>query len=997
MEESRPSDDRPQAEDAARGGADDGSDMTLDPGVGGASGAVPPGLTNRDALETMAAPAGAGAAGTPTASPHADPEATCFLPGPAADPEATCFLPGAAADPDATCALPAPRLPADPQATVDLGPGGTGSAPSLVVRDSATGGSSIGGPAAQRVPGQPWVEGYVIEGELGRGGMGVVYKARQPKLRRTVAIKMIRAAGLASEEHVARFYAEARAVAALQHVNIVQIHDIGESETLPYYSLEFVPGSSLDKKLAKQPQPPLEAAAMVETLARAMHYAHQHGIVHRDLKPANVLLSEEGVPKITDFGLAKDTGEDSGMSRDGQAMGTPSYMPPEQARGDLAQLGPKADVYALGAILYEMLVGRPPFLGANAYDTLLQVLKNDPIAPSQLVPRLPKDVETICLKCLEKDPAKRYASAADLADDCRRYIEGEPILSRPISAPERAWRWCKRNPRMASLIAAVAGLLVTVAVGSSVAAMVILAERDAKEVQRKAAVKAQGLAELHERVAKENEETARRNEETARKEREIATEQSQLAFESLKTVIVDIHSQLDDAPRTLKLKQQLLDTAIGSLDAVQKVSDRAEMDRAESVDATLQMAYAQLAENWQKMGEMDKAIEANERCLAMARERSAAKTAEKGEHDGSRLNVAAVAANLGNMKMLHQRDPAAALELLDESMRICLELKGKERSAGEGAGVITEQQLDALVDEARSMIGFLNYLQGDPAAAAPLFREALAARRAGVAANPDDRDAEQALGRSLKAVGETAYLLGDRDGGFRLYDECVALERELVDRNPGVPELEFDLAITEGDYGDLFIREGDADGARVRYDRSVEMLRRLSEQDPENAGIIEQLGLAWYRRGQLARTEADAALAADCFGRSLEIRRLLAGADPTNISWRMSLMLSLARAGERGEAESVAATLPTVHGDRELLLSIAKAFSIAAGDTTGDESAGYAERALATIGKAIAAGFRDAKILRTDPDLAPIRDDARYRDLVEEAARADATPAAAAD
>lgn len=938
-------------------GTDPGSERTIDPAGSPPTQRGRPGTqpTDAGALETLARPI----------STQTDPDATCVLQAPAAvDPGATCDLPTpAAADPDATCILTAGGGPPDPQATIDLASRDP-EAPSLVVRDSRSGSDSGGGAMPSRVPGQPWVEGYVIEGELGRGGMGVVYKARQPKLRRTVAIKMIRAAGLASEEHVARFYAEARAVAALQHVNIVQIHDIGESETLPYFSLEFVPGSSLDKKLAKQPQPPLESAAMIETLARAMHYAHLHGIVHRDLKPANILLSEEGVPKITDFGLAKDTGEDSGMSRDGQAMGTPSYMPPEQARGDLALLGPKADVYALGAILYEMLVGRPPFLGANAYDTLLQVLKNDPIAPSQLVPRLPKDVETICLKCLEKDPEKRYSSALELAEDCHRYVAGEPILSRPISAPERAWRWCKRNPRMAALVATVAGLLVTVAVGSSVAAMVILAERDAKEVQRKAAVKAQGLAEMHEQIAK--------------KEQRLATEQSQLAFESLKTVIVDIHKQLDDAPRTLTLKQQLLNTAIESLDAVQKVADRAEMDRAESVDATLQMAYTQLAENYQKMGDIDEAIVATERCLEMARDRSSEKAAELGDHDASRLNVAAVAANLGNLKMLHQRDPEAALALLDESLRICLELGAKTRTAGEGSGVITDQQLDSLVDEARSMIGYLHYVQGDPAAAAPLFREALAARRAVVASIPDDRDAKRALGRSVKAVGETSFLLGDRDGAFRLYDECLALEHELVARNPGVPDLEIDLAVTEGDYGDLCIREGDLAGARSHYDRSIELLRRLSEQDPENAGIVEQLGLAWYRRGQLARIEADAALATDCFRRSLEIRRLLADADPSNVSWRMNLMLSLVQAGEPEKAVEIAESLPTTHGDRELLLSMAKCFAIAARDTEGAERQAAVDRAIGTLEKAITAGYRDAVILRTDPDLAPLRDDPRY-------------------
>ena len=283
---------------------------------------------------------------------------------------------------------------------------------------------------------RPQVEGYTILSELGRGGMGVVYKARQMKLNRIVALKMVLAGAHAGQEQLARFYTEAEAVARLQQPNIVQIHEVGEHDGLPYFSLEYVEGGSLAERIGGKPQPVNEAARHVELLARAMAYAHEQGIVHRDLKPANVLLTKDGQPKITDFGLAKRLESDASQTQSGTLMGTPNYMAPEQARGEVREVGPLADVYALGVILYEMLTGRTPFLGASILDTLEQVRNQEPVPPSRLQPKVPRDLETICLKCLQKEPAKRYATAAALADDLRRFLAGEPILARPVGC---AW------------------------------------------------------------------------------------------------------------------------------------------------------------------------------------------------------------------------------------------------------------------------------------------------------------------------------------------------------------------------------------------------------------------------------------------------------------------------------------------------------------------------------------------------------------------------------
>jgi tRNA A-37 threonylcarbamoyl transferase component Bud32 len=307
------------------------------------------------------------------------------------------------------------------------------------------------------------IPGYTVLAELGRGGMGVVYKAKQVKLNRLVALKMILAGGHANEADLARFRTEAEAIARLQHPNIVAVHEVGEHEGQPFFSLEFCDGGSLESKLAGTPLPPREAAVLVAKLARAMEAAHHKGVIHRDLKPANVLFAEDGTAKITDFGLARKLDE-AGQTATGTVMGTPSYMAPEQAQGKKA-VGPAADVYALGAILYECLTGRPPFKGATLHETILQVVNEEPVAPRSLQPRVPRDLETICLKCLHKDPARRYASARELADDLHRWLADEPIVARPVGWGERLWRWCRRRPGWAALIGVSALALVALLAG----------------------------------------------------------------------------------------------------------------------------------------------------------------------------------------------------------------------------------------------------------------------------------------------------------------------------------------------------------------------------------------------------------------------------------------------------------------------------------------------------------------------------------------------------
>ncbi len=292
---------------------------------------------------------------------------------------------------------------------------------------------------------------YELLEEIARGGMGVVYKARQASLNRTVALKMILTGQLAGDADVRRFYLEAEAHANLDHPGIVPIYEVGEHEGQHYFSMGFIEGESLAQRVARGPMRPREAAEIVRKVAESVQYAHEHGVIHRDLKPANVLLDRQSKPHITDFGLAKRIQEDHGLTATGQVMGTPSYMPPEQASGRGGEIGPTLDVYSVGAILYCLVTGRPPFQASSRTDTLSQVMDREPVSPRQLNAAVPRDLETIVLKCLRKDPGRRYRTAHELASDLDRYLTGKPILARPVSATERLWRWSRRNPWLAAM------------------------------------------------------------------------------------------------------------------------------------------------------------------------------------------------------------------------------------------------------------------------------------------------------------------------------------------------------------------------------------------------------------------------------------------------------------------------------------------------------------------------------------------------------------------
>jgi len=303
---------------------------------------------------------------------------------------------------------------------------------------------------------------YELLEEIARGGMGVVYKARQIPLNQLVAVKVLLSGPLASSTDLQRFRAEAEAASNLQHPNIVAIHEVGEYAGQPFFAMDYVEGPRLSELVREQPLPAARAAGYVKTVAEAIQYAHERGVLHRDLKPSNVLIDHAGQPRIIDFGLAKRLGLELRLSTlhdqlttTGRVLGSPNFIPPEQAAGKRGAIGPQSDVYSLGAILYHLLTARPPFVAATAHEIVDQLLNAEAVGPRSLNSRVPRDLETICLKCLEKEPLRRYRSAQELADELGRFLRAEPIQARPVGRLGRLCRWCRRNPQLAVLAATV--------------------------------------------------------------------------------------------------------------------------------------------------------------------------------------------------------------------------------------------------------------------------------------------------------------------------------------------------------------------------------------------------------------------------------------------------------------------------------------------------------------------------------------------------------------
>ena len=891
-------------------------------------------------------------------------------------------------DPDATTGLEGDsRGDPDPDATAVLG-----YSPSILSEDAEHAPRSAGRKGEKL----PRIIGYEILGVLGVGGMGVVYKARHLRLDRLVALKMIRAGAGAQPDDLARFEAEARAVAAIDHLNIIKIFEIGERDGLPYFSLEFLEGGTLAQQIAGQPQPVDYAAAIIETLARAMDVAHRRGIIHRDIKPSNVLLASDGTPKIADFGLVKRLEANSTRTGSGCILGSPSYMSPEQAMG-AEHAGPATDQYALGATLYELLTGRPPFRGSTTLETLDLVRTAEPVAPSQLLPRMPRDLETICLKALQKDPARRYTDVAALAEDLRRFRGGEPIAARPVSSLERAWRWCRRNPRVAALTATVALLVAVVAVGST-AGYFVLRQSNRKLV-------AANTAAENRRVEAENaQQRALEEKKLAVAAGRAAIQQNRQVVEAEREMILKLEDKWRNTPALQEVRRDVLGLATRILESAATTMTALRSEIGWPIEdeelnwrsvglAHQRIGEVRMIEN--QLAEADKEFRINNEIC----ERVAAAHPENLEYQNRLVRSCR---QLGVFAQHSLADSKEAMRQYERALEIARKCLAKQPD---------NDEFKVEVADTLGLMVHVEWRAGHLDRARALLNE--------------DRDILESCSVAWKAglrhrrnmavlydqLFEVCLRLGDPESARDYNERSVELNESILAERPQNFGILYNLVRCMNNFGMLLYPMGrDPKGAREYHRKALELMNRWVKAEPTNAEALQRLATTLYYEATCALKSGDRSGAMAAYRRCLEIREKQA-TDPNVKIPRLAVMVALARCGEHARAAAIAREMVAQPPSNEMVyFEAACGFAlsagavrdqirpaIAAGDGLPLAPAAealirdYTDRAIDCLRKAKARGFADVVGLETDPDLEPIREEPAFRALVAELPR----PAAA--
>jgi serine/threonine-protein kinase len=826
----------------------------------------------------------------------------------------------------------------------------------------------------------PAVAGYEILGVLGRGAVGVVYKARQVGLNRVVALKMILTGAHAAAGQLSRFRAEAEAAARLQHPNIVQIYEVGERDGLPFFSLEYVDGGSLDLRIGGAPQPPRQAAALAQSLARAMAYAHERGVIHRDLKPANVLLafSREpeasaagkdalasgsrltgAVPKVADFGLAKRLEDDATATHSGVVVGTASYMAPEQAAGHTHAVGPPADVYALGAILYELLTGRPPFRGASLYETLRLVRKREPVPPRQLTADVPRDLETVCLKCLQKEPAKRYASADALADDLGRFLAGEPIRARRVSAPERLWRWARREPRLAALTGAVAALLLTVALGSLAFAWRLKREKDQTE-------RARQEADASARAADESANAARRN-------LEVAVKQHGLALDRVVQMVERLHGKLQPGaakagPEARALRDVVLKEA---LDTLAEAADEAARSGLTS--------FSRVASHY-KMGRLFRTLgrpAEGLRQYEQARDLLVRLGQEQPNDDKVRGNLALMLATLGDTTLEVSGDAPAARDYYRQALEVEQDLIDHPRN-----GTYSEADGWRLLANYRHALANADVLLGGPAAAREQLLQALELRERLAARQSQFRSL---LADTYEALGDVSWRLSDA-ATDDYYRKALAIRDELRAKAPASPAVQAALAHAYSGHGDALLRVARPEEALALYQKALPIRQAGVEKYPYNVRARAALAYTHYRIATALLRLGRREVADDEYRKALALYEQPPLAGSADLHDRGNTAIVLARCGRDAEAAGRAVALcKDAPRSASARFDAACCYAVCAGKAADTaRQAEYRRKAVAALREAAGPGYKDVVALETDPDLDALRDDAGFKALLAE-------------
>lgn len=822
----------------------------------------------------------------------------------------------------------------------------------------------------------PSVPGYEIVGVLGRGGMGIVYRANHVKLKRAVALKMILGGDHAAEDQLARFRAEAEAVAQLQHPNIVQVYDVGEHGRLPFFSLEFIDGRSLDAVIGGKPIQPRHAAELLQAISRAMHYAHQRGIVHRDLKPANILLTSTGVPKVTDFGLVKRMEGDSAQTRTGMIMGTPSYMAPEQGKGD-KDVGPLADVYALGAVLYATLTGRPPFLAANPLDTLMQMLNDEAIPPSRLQPSTPADLETICLKCLQKDKTKRYADAAELADDLQRFLDGVPIAARPVGRAERVWRWCRRNPRLA-ITSAVAGLLaIAMMIGGPVAAGIIYQQKELAVAAKEAETKAKETAEKNEKEAIESEkkailakerETKAKEEETRAKDaaleakdketkaKEEAIQAKDSAQQAIQQLIGAVQDLLIDQPGALEAKQKILQIAMTQLNRVSGGNTLAERKLWAS-------AHRKMGDALLGVGLAGPAHEQYERChqFTLAMQESAP------DDPVQLLNLGRALDGLGKAT-LRLGGPRQASDYYAKS----LELRKRALTLANDKQTATCRRE---LSDSYEAFGRIALEQGQPRVALESARLAIENLEAGYP--EQDIIRRRRTASNQRTIAEAQLQLGDIDQalGFhqKFLEQTTLIAQDRSQKN--TVSARANMALAHNELGVTLLTAKRIEESREHLLEAERLFQQSVAENNDDVRVSQPLASVRYALGVVALRMEQVDRAREYFAECLAPRQQLVEKSPGDLAAQVNLMVALARNGKLADAariaEEMVAKFPE---DPSKLYQAGCCLSICA-EHAQEEAQGsqFRQRALQFLAQGIQQGYHAPGVLRLDPDLAGIQ------------------------